>query len=247
MFGFDRFDSIARLLNERPASFLLSAVSGFVDTAGFIALYGLFTAHVTGNLVLAGAAIVQAQANGIVSRLAMLPVFVFAVAVASLLARFCRQHDRSILTVLLGCEAIALTVFMVAGVAFAPILRSGYQESAVITVGAAGVLAMGIQNALMREVLVSAVPTTMMTGNITQLTIDAVQIFLPGKQSSEADVSKAKTRLLRIVPALLGFVVGAALGAYGIAHLSFWCILLPIAVVAVMAIASTQAVKLKSN
>lgn len=236
----DRSRSIARLLNERPASFLLSAVSGFVDTAGFIALYGLFTAHVTGNLVLAGAAIVQAQENGIVSRLAMLPVFIFAVGFASLLARFCRRHDRSVLTVLLGCEAIALIVFMFTGAAFAPVLRSGYQESTVIIVGATGVLAMGIQNALMREVFVSAVPTTMMTGNVTQFTIDAVQIFLPGKQSSQGDVSKAKMRLLRIVPALLGFVFGAALGAYGIAHLDFWCILLPIAVIAAMAIASTQ-------
>lgn len=237
----DRPRLIARLLNDRPASFLLSAVSGFVDTAGFIALYGLFTAHVTGNLVLAGAAIVQAQENGIVSRLAMLPVFIFAVGFASLLARFCRQHDRSVLTVLLTCEAIALTLFMIVGVAFASTLRSSNQESAVILIGATGVVAMGIQNALMREVLVSAVPTTMMTGNLTQFTIDALQLL--NKQSA-ADASKAKARLLRIVPALLGFVLGAAIGAYGIAHLHFWCILLPIFIIAAMAIASTQTAKL---
>src|ERR1700693_786698 len=37
---------------------LLSVNGGFVDTAGFLALQGLFTSHVTGNFVTLGAALV---------------------------------------------------------------------------------------------------------------------------------------------------------------------------------------------
>jgi uncharacterized membrane protein YoaK (UPF0700 family) len=37
---------------------LLSFNGGFVDTAGFMGLQGLFTAHVTGNFVTLGAALV---------------------------------------------------------------------------------------------------------------------------------------------------------------------------------------------
>ena len=36
---------------------LLSLNGGYVDTAGFLALQGLFTAHVTGNFVTFGAAV----------------------------------------------------------------------------------------------------------------------------------------------------------------------------------------------
>jgi uncharacterized membrane protein YoaK (UPF0700 family) len=38
---------------------LLSLNAGFVDTAGFLALQGLFTAHVTGNFVTLGASLVR--------------------------------------------------------------------------------------------------------------------------------------------------------------------------------------------
>jgi len=53
---------------------LLSLNAGFVDTAGFLALQGLFTAHVTGNFVTLGAALVLGT-SGAVAKLLALPVF----------------------------------------------------------------------------------------------------------------------------------------------------------------------------
>jgi hypothetical protein len=43
------------------ATATLSFVGGFVDVVGFIALFGLFTAHVTGNFIMLGLEMVHAD------------------------------------------------------------------------------------------------------------------------------------------------------------------------------------------
>jgi uncharacterized membrane protein YoaK (UPF0700 family) len=52
---------------------VLSVNAGFMDTAAFLALKGLFTAHVTGNFVTLGAALVTG-ASGALAKLLALPV-----------------------------------------------------------------------------------------------------------------------------------------------------------------------------
>ena len=52
---------------------VLSLNAGYVDTAGFLALQGLFTAHVTGNFVTLGASLVLGT-SGAVAKLLALPV-----------------------------------------------------------------------------------------------------------------------------------------------------------------------------
>ena len=60
---------------------LLSFNGGFVDTAGFLGLQGLFTAHVTGNFVTLAAALVLGT-HGVVAKLLALPEFVLVIALA---------------------------------------------------------------------------------------------------------------------------------------------------------------------
>ena len=65
---------------------MLSVNGGYADTAGFLALQGLFTAHVTGNIVTMGAAFVFGS-SGVVAKLLALPVFCLVVALARVLGR----------------------------------------------------------------------------------------------------------------------------------------------------------------
>src|SRR5215475_15480648 len=64
---------------------LLSVIAGMVDVIGFLSL-GIFTAHVTGNIVVVGALMVRHNRVNPAQILAI-PVFILAVAVTWLIAR----------------------------------------------------------------------------------------------------------------------------------------------------------------
>jgi uncharacterized membrane protein YoaK (UPF0700 family) len=60
--------------NRLPLPLLLSFPAGYVDTAGFLALHRLFTAHVTGNFVTLGASLALGT-SGAIAKLLALPLF----------------------------------------------------------------------------------------------------------------------------------------------------------------------------
>ena len=68
-------------------------MAGFVDTAAFVILFGIFTAHVTGNIALAGSSFVSDDEESTLTRLLMLPVFMVTVALTSVLARYARKKS----------------------------------------------------------------------------------------------------------------------------------------------------------
>lgn len=215
------------MTSETKISFALSFVSGFIDTAGFIALFGLFTAHVTGNLVLAGAAIGNAGEHGNLSgKLLMLPVFVLSVAFASYLLKYRRSGVQQLVL----AEALFIVAFSLAGRFF---LHSGQVSvnSAVAVTASFAVMGMGIQNTYMRKVLNSYTPNTVMTGNFTQFSIDLFNIadyFLSGKQNqNQAGLASVKSSLRKVTNVLVGFLTGCLLGALLVKQLGLICCLLP--------------------
>lgn len=66
-------------------------------------------------------------------------------------------------------------------------------------------------------------PTTIMTGNTTQIIVDLVDL----PSTFEAEGKAIRGRLRKMIPALAGFASGAALGALGYSMLSLWCVMLP--------------------
>jgi uncharacterized membrane protein YoaK (UPF0700 family) len=215
----------------------LSFVGGFVDTFGFVALFYLFTAHVTGNFVLIGAELVHpAQAMpGLVAKILALPVFMAAVAAVCLTVRAYERTARPVLNSLLILQLVLLVVFMAAGLARAPFDDADAWD-AVIT-GMIGVAAMAVQNAAARLALPALVPTTVMTGNVTQLVIDAVDALRPSSAESRA---ATLGRLKRFVPPILSFTFGAIFGAVAFAAASYWGLLLPLTVLAMLIVVDTR-------
>lgn len=242
-----KFSISGYLISDGPAGFLLSWVAGFVDTSAFIILFGLFTAHVTGNIALAGSSFVSADTETTITRLLMLPTFVVTVALTSLLARHARSQQWCVFGVLLTAEAIALSVFLAMGMTLSPALIIDVQEDLILPIGISGVIAMAIQNALMKEakgVFKSYIPTTVMTGNTTQLTIDVVQFFvskLAKLQTEEVQIEAAESleRIGRFVPTIVGFAFGGLLAAcFVLVSESWWSLCLPLIIISILAIAA---------
>lgn len=236
----------AFLISDGPAGFLLSWVAGFVDTSAFIILFGIFTAHVTGNIALAGSSFVSEDAETTITRLLMLPTFILTVALSSLLARYARHQQWSVFAVLLTAEAIALSIFLLIGTNLSPALLLDVQEEYILPIGMSGVVAMAIQNALMKEakgVFKSYIPTTVMTGNTTQLTIDLVQ-FLSAKfsatsESAKLEAAEALERMTRFLPVIIGFALGGFVAAFFLlVSESWWSLTFPLVIIAVLAIAA---------
>jgi uncharacterized membrane protein YoaK (UPF0700 family) len=205
----------------------LAFVAGYVDAVGFIALFGLFTAHVTGNFILIGAAL-TGSGVGLVGKLLALPIFVAAVALTRL-AVLALGANKAFRPLLFG-QASLLGGFLALGLLAAPVADP--DAPLVIAAGLAGVMAMGVQNAAGRLILADLAPTTIMTGNTTQIVIDLVDHW----RTSGDERRAAGARLRKMGPAVLMFATGAVAGAFALAALSFWSLLAPIAVLAGLAL-----------
>jgi uncharacterized membrane protein YoaK (UPF0700 family) len=199
---------------------LLSFNGGYVDTAGYIALQGLFTAHVTGNFVTIGSALVFGT-SGVIAKLLALPVFC-AVIIITRLASFHLPRDRSALKVMLTVKVVLLALGAYLAIRLGP-FQNGDAWPAIVT-GMTLVSAMAIQNAAHRIHLGTAPPTTLMTGTTTQLMID-----IADSVRGLSPESKAATlaRLRHMTVALVAFALGAAAAAVLFGQVGAWCFVVP--------------------
>src|SRR5258707_3510642 len=110
-----------RDVSKKSSAFsaLLSFNGGFVDTAGFLGLQGLFTAHVTGNFVTLAATLLSGT-HGVVAKLLALPEFLVVIAAAHLVGAALRARGLPATQVLLVAKVVCLLAFCVLAVAFGP-------------------------------------------------------------------------------------------------------------------------------
>lgn len=206
----------------------LSLVAGYVDVVGFIALFGLFTAHVTGNFVMVGVELAHST-TGVAAKMLALPVFALSVAATKIAIDAMQARGKPPLPPLLVAQGVLLACFMLAGCLASPV-TSPDMPSAIAT-GMLGVAAMAVQNAQSRIVLTDHVPTTIMTGNSTQVIIDLVELA----RGPADKIAPAKNRLRKMVPAIGAFAAGAVSGAYAYVFASFWCLAVPIVILLALA------------
>jgi len=127
----------------RPAlPLILSLNAGFVDTAGFLALQGLFTAHVTGNFVTLGASLVLGT-SGAFAKLLALPVFCVVVIASRWFGTLLSHRSAHPFVPLLVLKILLLIAGAALAIHFGP-FHDGDAWQAIVT-GMVLVAAMAIQ------------------------------------------------------------------------------------------------------
>jgi uncharacterized membrane protein YoaK (UPF0700 family) len=196
----------------------MSFNGGYVDTAGFLALQGLFTAHVTGNFVTFGAAMIQGS-SGAGAKLLALPVFCLTVLASRLLSFFLGSRNLPVLRIMLSIQLVLLVLGSVLAVTLSPFPKG--DSWALLATGMTFVCAMAIQNAAHRVHLASAPPSTLMTGTTTQIMLDVAELFR-ARGPARAEVV---VRLKRLSTAVAAFAIGCGLAALAYAlwgQACFW-------------------------
>lgn len=207
----------------------MAFVGGYVDVVGFVLLFGLFVAHATGNLVMLGVAL-AGDAGGLATKLLALPVFVAAASATYAMIRWRNARGQACEVLVLSLQAVLLLAFMLLTAWALP--SASADKPAVMLAGLVGVVAMAVQNVGARAVFTQLAPTTMMTGNVTQIAIDLVDLaVLRGRP----DAALA-ARIRKTWPPVAAFALGALGGAVGVLVAGAWSLVVGVVIVATLAV-----------
>jgi uncharacterized membrane protein YoaK (UPF0700 family) len=203
------YDSASQTHTSRCVGLLpavLSVIAGSADVTSFLGL-GLFSSHVTGNLVIFTAHIVARRADNACLVLSV-PLFILVLGVTRLLVAGLEALDLSSLRPLL------LLQFLMLGGSFVLGLASGHHPApearGIIVAGQLSVAAMAVQNALVQLSLRGSPTTAVMTTNLTCFVMDAGEALLG---HNPPKIAEARHRAKHTWPLIIGFTVGAGLGA----------------------------------
>jgi len=185
---------------------LLSLIAGSSDVTSFLGL-GLFSAHVTGNLVILTAHIVAREGDKACLALS-LPLFILVLGLTRLLVAGLETLNIGSLRPLL------LLQFLMLGGSFILCLPSDHNRDPsarnLVVAGQLTVAAMTVQNALGQLSSPKAPATAVMTTNLARFIMDAGGALLGHDPAEKAE---ARRRANDTWPVIIGFTTGAGLGA----------------------------------
>ncbi len=184
-----------------PAALLiLTVVTGLVDAVSILDLGRVFVANMTGNVVFVGFALAGAPGFSLAASLSALGGFLVGAAAAGRLVAQLKDNRPALIRAGLLAEfalaVVALTISVAEGRHLAEMARD--------LIAADLAIAMGLQNAVVRELKVPDLTTTVLTMTLTGI---AAEIRTAG--SSVA---------IRRILAVLCMLGGAALGAVLVIH-----------------------------
>jgi uncharacterized membrane protein YoaK (UPF0700 family) len=178
---------------------VLTFTTGLVDAVSYLGLGHVFTANMTGNVVLLGFGIAGSGGLPVVAPLVSLAAFLLGAGCGGLLAlRLADRHPRH----LGAAVAIEVSLIAVAGImaAAADVRAGAFSGDTLIALLA---FAMGVRNATVRRIAVPDLTTTVLTMTLTGLAADSPPLGGTGKGSTR--------RAAAVLTMLIGALTGALL------------------------------------
>jgi uncharacterized membrane protein YoaK (UPF0700 family) len=187
------------------ALLVMTAVTGLVDAVSFLSLGHVFTANMTGNIVLLAFATARVSGLSIARSLTALSAFLVGATLGGrIMARPSADSQIRFTAQAFLLEVAFLFAASFCGMGYrGDLLEDSFQPFALIALTA---LAMGTRNAAVRRLAIPDLTTTVLT-----LTITAI-----GADSSFANGNNP--RLARRVESVIAMFLGAALGALAIRY-----------------------------
>jgi uncharacterized membrane protein YoaK (UPF0700 family) len=177
----------------------LTFTTGLVDAVSYLALGRVFTANMTGNIVLFGFGLAGSGGLPVLAPLVSLGSFLVGAGAGGVLVRRLAEQHPALVARALGIEATLLAVAAV--VAATTTIHPGDLSAYVLIVLMA--FAMGVRNATVRRIGVPDLTTTVLTMTLTGLAADSRPAGGSGKGSVR--------RIAAVVAMLVGAVSGALL------------------------------------
>ncbi len=151
------------------ALLVLTLTTGLVDAASYLGLGGVFTANMTGNIVLLGFGIAGGTGLPVVGPLVSLGAFLVGAGTGGMLARMTAKRAPSDLARALAIE-VSLLGLATAGALALDVPSNAVSADALIALLA---LAMGVRNATVRRIGVPDLTTTVLTLTLTGLAAES--------------------------------------------------------------------------
>lgn len=216
----------------RPATsteaYLVSGIGGCVDAIGVITLSGLFVSHMSGNTAALGALLGQGHWTAGWPHLFAIPVFVTGLFLGYLWTG--REHSLRRCAVIFLIEALLLTLF---GLGFLITGGPTPEQPIYFLLAAAPLLAMGLQNATLRQIGRSAFPSTYVTGVLDRFAQTAAACWL-SRGTPEAKASRSDA--LAALGIWVAYVTGALIGGAGLLAFRPAILILPITILLSLAV-----------
>lgn len=222
---------------------LLSVVAGLTDVTTFVLLHGVFSAHITGNLVVLAADIAAGRSMSPTGLLAI-PCFVVAAAGVTAIVTRSSRAATAWAAPLLVVQAALLIAAAAVGIGFTVSARP---DSGVgVLTGLLAVAAMAVQNALLHVVFAHSPTTAVMTGNVVGATVAGVRLLVRRSAPVPPADDPDRDAWRRTWPLIVGFLAGCLVGGVACHAVADWAAGLPmIAAVVTAAVYYRPAARLR--